>query len=122
MARPGLEALSKVLWSLARHPLLAAAWAISTGRRGLLSAGSRIQRRIEARLRDVLFVVVFAMVGLVLAAAGAVFLLMAAWGALAAYLGPNGASLAMGVALLGGSILPLAMAVWRATPRHRVRD
>jgi hypothetical protein len=120
MSRPGLESLGKAFWSIARHPLLAAAWAVATGKRGLMSAGSQIQRRVEARLRDALFVLGLSMAALVLASAGGVFLLMALWGGLSVYLGPNGASLSLGFALLAGSILPLA--ILRATTRRRRRN
>jgi hypothetical protein len=113
---------SSILWSVARRPFLSAAQAISTGKDGLRSAGSLIRRRIEARLRDALFVFVLAMAGLVLGLAGGVFLLMALWRGLAAVWGPIGASLSLGIALLGGSVLPLVMAVRRATTRHRAGD
>jgi hypothetical protein len=122
MSGPPLEVLGKALWTIARHPLVAAAWAISTGKRGLISAGSRIQRRMQARLRAALCVFVLSVVGLTVALAGGVFLLMGLWGSLATYLGPNGASLSLGIALLGGSMLPLAMAARRATARRRTRD
>jgi hypothetical protein len=122
MSRLGFDALRSVLWLMARRPVLAAEAAISTGRRGLRLAGSRVQRRIEARLREMLLVLMLAMAGLVLGLAGGVFLLMALWGDLAAYLGPNGASLSLGLGLVGASILPLAIAAWRTRLRRHTRD
>ena len=112
MSGLGLKALSKISW----RSLLAAARALSSGKLDLVLS---VRRRIEARLRDVLFAAVFAMAGLVFASAGGVFLLMALWGELATRLGPNGASLSLGLVLLGASLLPLALAARRATRRRR---
>jgi len=117
-----LDGLRDVVWSTAQRPFVAIAGAISAGRLSLKLAESRLRRRIEARLRDAFFVLVLSAAGLALALAGAVFLLMAIWGALAAYLGPNGASLSLGLALLIGSLLPLALAARRAATRRSVPD
>jgi hypothetical protein len=118
MATLRFEALYDVLRDAARRPFVAVAGAVSAGKLSLKLAQSRIRRRIEARLRDAFFILVLAAAGLALALAGAVFLLMAIWGALAAYLGPNVASLSVGIALLIGSLLPLALALGRATHRR----
>jgi hypothetical protein len=120
--RIGLDALTEGLRATARRPLLAATAAISAGKLSLKLAQSRIRRRIEARLQDALCILVLSAAGLALALSGAVFLLMATWGALAAYLGPDGASLSLGLALLVGSVLPLALAGRRATRRPSLRN
>ena len=117
-----LEDLRDVVWSTARRPFVAVVGAISAGKLSLKLAESRIRRRIEARLRDAFFVLVLSAAGLALALAGAVFMLMAIWGAVAAYLGPNGASLSLGIGLLVASMLPLALAAARATRRPPLRD
>jgi hypothetical protein len=122
MSRLGLRAVSRFLWPIARRPLQAIARAISAEKRRLMLAEARVQRRIEARLRELLLVFALAMAGLVLGSAGAVFLLVAIWGGLAALLGPIGASLTLAVVLLGGSIPPLAMAVRRAKMRRHAHD
>jgi hypothetical protein len=117
-----LDGLRDVVWSTARRPFVAVAGAIAAGKLSLKLAETRIRRRVEATVRDVLFIVAFAAVGSALALAGGVLLLMAIWGALAAYLGPNGASLWLGIALLVASMVPLALAAARATRRPRLRD
>ena len=73
-------------------------------------------------MRAALFVLVLSLAGAGLALAGGVFLLMALWGVLAMRLGANAASLALGLALLCASLLPLALAARRATPRRHPRD
>jgi hypothetical protein len=120
MSRLGLETFSRVLWPLARRPYLAAASAVAAGKRRLKSAESRVQRRIEASLREALIVLVLVIAGLVIALAGGIFLLMGVWDALAVALGPIGASLTLAVVLLSGSFAPLVLAVQRVKGRRHV--